>query len=177
MYKIKNPNATEVDMDNAKITREYYRVPLTEAVFSRQVKGLGFKKAIINKINQYKELTEGVFAGETEVKEDFESKYDKLYNKFELSLDQRISKIKDNGIGFFETNLEIVFNQVLVAYSKQQVSEKYVPLFKAMQIGMRKMEEDGNNDLSKVRETLDKLIANRFYGKNIMHSDLQPIYR
>lgn len=177
MYKIKNPNATEVDMDNAKITREYYRVPLTEAVFSRQVKGLGFKKAIINKINQYKELTEGVFAGETEVKENFESKYDKLYNKFELSLDQRISKIKDNGIGFFETNLEIVFNQVLVAYSKQQVSEKYVPLFKAMQIGMRKMEEDGNNDLSKVRETLDKLIANRFYGKNIMHSDLQPIYR
>ena len=33
------------------------------------------------------------------------------------------------------------------------------------------MEEDGNNKLTDVRETLDKLIDNRFYGKNIMKSE------
>jgi len=38
-------------------------------VFSRQVKGLGFKNAIVSKFKQYRELTEGVFAGETEEKE------------------------------------------------------------------------------------------------------------
>ena len=69
--------------------------------------------------------------------------------------------------------MEIVFNQALVAYAKQDISEKYVPLFKAMQIGLRRMEEDGNNKLTDVRETLDKLIDNRFYGKNIMKPGLQ----
>lgn len=177
MWKIRKPNSTETDIENAKITREYYWVPLTEAVFSRQVKGLGFKNAIISKFKQYRELTEGVFAGETEEKEQWERAHNSLYNKMELRLDQRESKLKDKGIGFFETNLEIVFNQAIVNYSKQQISEKYVPLFKAMQIGMRKMEEDGNNNLKDVRETLDKLIDNRFYGKNIMKPGLQEWYR
>ena len=177
MYKIRFPNALDRDIEDAKTDGSYYRVPLTEAVFSRQVKSLGFWKATKNKIAEFKELTEGVFAGETEEKERFEAKHDKLYNKFELTLVQRASKIESHGIGFFETNLEIVFNQALVAYTKSEISEKYVPLFKAMQIGLRRMEEDGNNDLSDVRETLDKLIDNRFYGKNIMKSDLQPLYR
>ena len=40
-----------------------------EAVFSRQAKNIGFFKAVKNKIDEYKELTEGVFAGETHEKE------------------------------------------------------------------------------------------------------------
>ena len=178
MDKIKYPNEqTEDSIQRRKDTGEYYQVPLTEAVFSRQVKGLGFKKAIVNKIEQYKELTEGVFAGDTEEKEKFERSYNKLFNKFALRPDQRTSKIADKGVGYFETNMEIVFNQVIVAYTKQNISEKYVPLFKAMQIGLRRMEEDGNNNLKDVRETLDKLIDNRFYGKNIMKPGLQEWYK
>jgi hypothetical protein len=174
MDKIRYPNEqTEKSIQDRKDKGIYYQVPLTEAVFSRQVKGLGLKKAIVNKIEQYKELTEGVFAGDTEEKEKFERSYNKLFNKFELLPNQRASKIKDKGVGYFETNMEIVFNQVLVAYAKQDISEKYVPLFKAMQIGLRRMEEDGNNKLTDVRETLDKLIDNRFYGKNIMKPGLQ----
>ena len=174
MDKIRHPNEQHEDSIQArKDTGEYYRVPLTEAVFSRQVKGLGLKKALINKVEQYKELTEGVFAGGTEEKEEYEKTHDKLFNKFELRPDQRAKKLADKGVGFFETNMEIVFNQALVAYAKQDISEKYVPLFKAMQIGLRRMEEDGNNKLTDVRETLDKLIDNRFYGKNIMKPGLQ----
>ena len=178
MDKIRHPNEQHEDSIQArKDTGEYYRVPLTEAVFSRQVKGLGLKKALINKVEQYKELTEGVFAGGTEEKEEYEKTHDKLFNKFELRPDQRTKKLADKGVGFFETNMEIVFNQALVAYAKQDISEKYVPLFKAMQIGLRRMEEDGNNKLTDVRETLDKLIDNRFYGKNIMKPGLQEWYR
>ena len=178
MDKIRHPNEQHEDSIQArKDTGEYYRVPLTEAVFSRQVKGLGLKKALINKVEQYKELTEGVFAGGTEEKEEYEKTHDKLFNKFELRPDQRAKKLGDKGVGFFETNMEIVFNQALVAYAKQDISEKYVPLFKAMQIGLRRMEEDGNNKLTDVRETLDKLINNRFYGKNIMKPGLQEWYK
>ena len=177
MYKIRFPNALDIDIEGAKTDGSYYRVPLTEAVFSRQAKSLGVWTAIKNKVNEFKELTEGVFAGETEKKEQFESTHDKLYNKFELNPSQRAEKITAHGVGFFETNLEIVFNQAIVAYTKSEISEKYVPLFKAMQIGLKHMSEDGNNKLDDVRETIDKLIANRFYGKNIMKPGLQEWYK
>lgn len=171
MYKIRYPNALDSDVENAKETGDYYKVPLMEAVFSRQAKNLGFFKAVRNKIDQYKELTEGVFAGESDEKEKWERDNDSLYNKFRLDPITRARKIDKHGVGFFETNLEIVFNNVIVAYNKQQISEKYVPLFKAMQIGLRKMDEDGGNNLEQVRKTLDKLIDNRFYGKNIMEGE------
>lgn len=171
MYKIRYPNALEADIESAKESGDYYRVPLMEAVFSRQAKNLGFFKAVKNKIDEYKELTEGVFAGETHEKEKWEKDNDSLYNKFRLTNEQRLAKIEKHGIGFFETNLEIVFNNVLVAYNRQQISEKYVPLFRALQVSLRKMDEDGGNKLTELRETLDKLIDNRFYGKNIMNSE------
>ena len=60
----------------------------------------------------------------------------------------------------------------LARYYANNQDALYSP-FKAMQIGLRRMEEDGNNNLKDVRETLDKLIDNRFYGKNIMKPGLQ----
>lgn len=176
MYKIRYPDALETDIENAKETGDYYRVPLMETAFSRQAKNLGFFNAVKNKIAEYKELTEGVFAGETNEKEKWERENDSLYNKFRLDADSRRRKIEKHGVGFFETNLEIVFNNVLVAYNKQQISEKYVPLFKAMQVGLRRMDEDGGNNLKEVREVIDKLIDNRFYGKNIMKGHLKDWY-
>ena len=45
MYKIRYPGALESDIENAKESGDYYRVPLMEAVFSRQAKNLGFFKS------------------------------------------------------------------------------------------------------------------------------------
>jgi hypothetical protein len=108
MDKIRYPNEqTEESIQRRKDTGEYYQVPLTEAVFSRQVKGLGLKKAIINKVEQYKELTEGVFAGGTEEKEEFEKTHNKLFNKF-LQLPQTTIYCKDR---MFASELKIfLFN-------------------------------------------------------------------
>ena len=134
MFKLKHPTAKDIDLEEAKKTIEYYKVPLTEAVFSRQSKNLGFVNAVKNKVREYKELTEDVFAGDTELKEKYERDNDELYNKFDLYDKDRGALISQKGVGFFETHLEIVFNQALVAYTKQQVSRKYVPIFKAMQL-------------------------------------------
>jgi hypothetical protein len=49
MWSLKYPNASERDLQDAKANKTYYEVPLTEAVFSRQAKNLGFTSAIKNK--------------------------------------------------------------------------------------------------------------------------------
>lgn len=176
--QLQHPLATtEADIEQLKLSGQYYQIPLTEAVFSRQVQGLGLKKTIKNKIDQYMELTEGVFAGDSEIKAEYERQNDRLYNKFALDDRQRNDKLEKEGVGFFETHLEIVFNQVLVASVKQKVSEKYVPLFRGMQMCLQKMQELGKNELTGVRTTLDKLIRNRFYGENIMEGNLKKIYQ
>ena len=84
MFRLKHPTAKDIDLEEAKKTIEYYKVPLTEAVFSRQSKNLGFISAVKNKVKEYKELTSDVFAGDTELKERYERDNDELYNKFDL---------------------------------------------------------------------------------------------
>lgn len=183
MFKLKHPTAKDIDLEEAKKTIEYYKVPLTEAVFSRQSKNLGFVNAVKNKVREYKELTADIFAGDTELKEKYERDNDELYNKFDLYDKDRGALISQKGVGFFETHLEIVFNQALVAYTKQQVSRKYVPIFKAMQLGLRHQEEyaqagtDEHRKLQNIREAVDKFIDNRFYGKSIIKDkNAQKVY-
>ena len=182
MFKLRNPHATDHDLEVAKTTLDYYKVPLTEAVFSRQAKNLGVWTAIKNKVKQYKELTEGIFAGDLEMKEEYERENDQLYNKFNLADSERDKKIRDHGVGFFETHLEIVFNQALIAYTKQQVSSKYVPIFKAMQLGLRHEDLYGHAGTEKkkklegIQEAMDKFIQNRFYGKPIMDGYQKTLY-
>ena len=184
MWGLTHPNASESDLLIAKENGTYYEVPLTEAVFSRQAKNLGVRAAIRNKWKQYRELTEGIFAGDSDAKEKFEADNDAIYNKFALRLDERRQKIKDHTIGFFETHLEIVFNQALVAYTRTEVSKKYVPIFKAMQLGLRHEDEYAHGGtaskqkLKEIRTALDKLIASRVYGKSIIESPmLQELHR
>jgi hypothetical protein len=101
-----------------------------------------------------------------------------------LDFEQREGKIKDHGVGFFETHLEIVFNQALVAYTRSEISKKYVPIFKAMQLGLRHEDEYAHGGtaskkkLKEIRTALDKLIDSRFYGKSIIESPmLQELHR
>jgi hypothetical protein len=99
-------------------------------------------------------------------------------------MDDRRQKLKDHTVGFFETHLELVFNQVLVACTRTEVSKKYVPIFKAMQLGLRHEDEYAHGGtaskqkLKEIRTALDKLIASRVYGKSIIESPvLQEVHR
>lgn len=184
VWSLTHPGASESELEMAKANKSYYEVPLTEAVFSRQAKGLGIRSAIRNKWKQYRELTEGIFAGDSSVKEKFEAENDAVYNKFALEMDDRRQKINDHTVGFFETHLELVFNQVLVACTRTEVSKKYVPIFKAMQLGLRHEDEYAHGGtaskqkLKEIRTALDKLIASRVYGKSIIESPvLQEVHR
>lgn len=185
MYKLRYPNATEEDIAIAKADKTYYEVPLTEAAFSRQVKGLGdgniflgIKEAVKNKWEQHSELRRGVFAGTRQEEiERFKSTNKSIFNKFRLTGEQRREKIADKKIGFFETHIERIFNEALVAYAQEQVSKDYVPKFKAMQMEVRRSISYAGNDIKEIEEALNKMIDSKFYGKPIMKEGLQPFYK
>lgn len=186
MAKLRWPNASDEEIQAKKDNGEYYRVPLTEARFIRQARSLGkfgVAKALYNKFQQYAELTQDVFAGESEQKEDWISEtLDNnlargLYNKFFLTEQQRLDKISEKGVGFFETDLEEVMRQALTAYTKSDVSKKYIPTIHAMQISLRIGQSFGGQKQRSVQDALDKLIKSKFYGESIISKDIQPIAR
>jgi len=182
---------SEIDWENtieqAKASGAYYQVPLTEAAFSRQVKGLGLWKTLKNKFNQYAELTSDVFAGSAEEKIRWRKGFDKhgnkinphrvMYNKFQKSPQQRAALIEEHGIGFFETNLEDVINQALVAYAKTELSKKYVPIIDAMRTALRVSKKYGGAEAGETLESFDKLVKSKFYGESIVDASLQPYMR
>lgn len=186
MAQLRWPNATDEEIQAKKDNGEYYRVPLTEARFSRQAKNLGtfgVAKALINKFQQYGELTRDVFAGESQQKEDWiEETIDNnlsrgLYNKFFLTEEQREGKIREKGVGFFETDLEEVMRQALTAYTKSDVSKKYIPAISAMQISMRLGQSFGDQKQKDTEKALNALIKSKFYGETVISKDLQPLAR
>lgn len=186
MAKLRWPHATDEEIQAKKDNGEYYQVPLTEARFSRQAKNLGtfgVAKALYNKFQQYGELTQDVFAGESQQKEDWiEETIDNnlsrgLFNKFFLTERQRFDKIKEKGIGFFETDLEEVMRQALTAYTKSDISKKYIPAISAMQISMRIGQSFGDQKQKDTEAALNALIKSKFYGQTIISEDLQPIAR
>lgn len=173
---------TDQDFENlvaqAKENLEYYQVPLTEAAFSRQAKGLGFFKAAKNKLDEAKELTNDVFAGKSSEKEQWykTNKYE-LYNKFNKSTAERERLIEEKGIGFFETNLEDVMNQALVAYNKSRLSRKYIPILDGMRVALRCSASYGGAQMKETLNAFDKLVKSKFYGESIIDETLQPYAR
>ena len=186
MAKLRWPLATDEEIQAKKDNGEYYRVPLTEARFSRQARSLGtfgVVKALWNKAKQYGELTKDVFAGESQQKEQWindtidQNLSRGLFNKFFLTEQQREDKIREKGIGFFETDLEEVMRQALTAYTKSDVSKKYIPAISAMQISMRIGQSFGDQKQEDTEKALNALIKSKFYGETIIPNDLQLVAR
>lgn len=186
MCQLRRPNATPSEIEEMKATEEYYEVPLHEAVWSRQLKGNindnGFGKGIIKTIrDKWKEastLTKNVFA-ENEVDALKENKAGKtLYNKFDLKGSRRLQKIHDHGgIGFFETNMEIVFNQALVAFIRSEIAKDYIPRIQALKLGLKYAQDHGGVENAKIQEAFDKIVRSKFYGESIISKDLEPLYK
>lgn len=171
MAKLRWPNATEGQIESLKQLGTYYQVPLTEAAFSRQIKGVGLFKAFKNKIAQYSELTHDVFAGEGMEKENWNKEHDRMYNKLDQTPERRLRLMKDHGVGFFEYDLEAIINQSLVSFTKTNISKKYIPTISAMKTAMRASQTYGGKSLKTTTEVFDKMVKSKFYGENIIEGE------
>lgn len=181
MQQLRFPNATDEDIQKLKDSGVYYQVPLMEASFTKQAKSLGVITALRNKVAQYSELTKDVFAGETSIKEQWRDKNGWiLFNKFNLTQEQRAQKLGSSGpgIGFFETDLEIVINYALEAYTKSNLSPKYISRLNALSVSLKLAESYGGQSQKETREVLEKLIKSKFYGESIIPgTTLQAVAR
>lgn len=180
LAKLKNPDMSEAELEAYRMTEEYREVPLLEAKISRQVKGLGIKQAFKNKIAEVANITEGMFAGEGASDDEVDfggdvssyvDKHNKMFNKFSLSSHARQDRITKYGIGMFETNLELVFNNALVAYTKANVGTKYLPIINGMRIGLmydNKYAGTKSQNMESIQKHFDQIVKSKFFGESIV---------
>lgn len=191
MWKLRNPDATEQDSIEAKASKEYYEVPLMEAVISRQLKARikeqgffsGVAQAVTDKFRQYANLSQEVFAEdekallETRRREDELGQFGELSNKFDLNGFARQQKLTDHSLGFFETHLELIFNNALVAYTKSEVSQEYIPIFQAMRLSLLRDKDTKGTANEEVLTTFNKMVKSKFYNESIVKKELQPLLK
>lgn len=188
MAKLRWPNATDAELEEKKSIEygPYYEVPLTEAISTRQLKGYVRDEGLINGVlksirQQWKQaatLTKNVFWDEESNAIAYNRSGKQLYNKFELIGSNRTRKIEDHGIAYFETNMEVVFNQALVAFVRTEVAKDYIPRIQAMRLGLKYAQQHGGVNNENIRTAFDRAIRSKFYGENIIEDDtLRELYK
>ena len=170
----------DADRQALKDSLQWYEFPLTEGTGISQIKGLGFVTAIKNKWQEFSTLTKDVFAEdeETYLTERRNGKYQtSLYNKFDLTSGRRIEKIQANGgPGFFDLNVERVFNQALVAYTKTEVSKDYLPLVAGLRLSMMYRSAYGKQSMDDIIRVFDKAVKSKLYGESLIE-DGKEVYK
>lgn len=170
-------NGNEDLIEEALVNDTYYQIPLLKARDWRRTKNLGVKKAAKQMYEDAINLVDGVFSEEVEWKRDFELENNRLYNRFDISEDRRNQWIADEGVGFFETDIERVMHEVILAYTKQRVSDEFFPIFQAIEIGLHMQQSEDNIDVSNIRQAYHQSLTKKVYGDPIMLKELQGIYK
>lgn len=174
-FDVKN----EADKQALKDSMRWYELPLTEGRGVSQIKGLGIVTAAKNKWQEFSTLTKDVFAEdeETYLTERKNGYYQtSLYNKFDLTYGRRMDKIQSNGVGFFDLNVERVFNQALVAYTKTKVSKDYLPLVAGLRLSMMYRSSYGKQSMNDIIKVFDKAVKSKLYGESLIE-DGKEIYK
>ena len=177
LNKLRFGEVNDADRAAYKASGQWYELPLTEATGIAQTRKLGIVTAVKNKWQQFTTLTKDVFAeDEEQVLRDNVSRT-KLYNKFELTGKARTDKIADHGIGFFDLNVERVFNQALVAYNKSKISKEYLPRISGLRLALMYESSYGNQKLDDIIKTFDEAVKSKIYGESIIPPEWQGIYK
>ena len=112
---------------------------------------------------------------------DFEKNAESVYNKFDVSDEIRQERLREHGPGMFETDLELVFNEALVAYKRSQVSETYLPLNTEIKTNLQYIDAQGtrknNKNMKNIKETFDKLVKSKVYNESIIDERIQPLVK
>lgn len=167
----------DADRQAYKSSLQWYELPLTEATGFNQMKSFGIVTAVKNKWNQFTTLTKDVFAEDEETVIRDNRNRTKLYNKFELSGAARLDKIRDKGVGFFDLNVERVFNQALVAFKKSEISKEYLPRIAGLRLALMYESSYGNQNLDDILKTFDKAVKSKIYGESIVPKEVQGFYK
>ena len=185
MAQLRHPEyKTEKDFENAKNEDDYYAIPLLEAAVSRQIKNLGLWKALKNKAKEKYTVVEGLFMGQ-EVEggmSQYVSDHQELYNKLKYdNMEARQARLNEFGWEMFETDLERLMNNMLVAFCRSNVSQEYIPAIAGLRLSLEYKDAHGSNDktvnMQNVRKRFDDIVKSKFYGESIVPKNLQQLLK
>lgn len=175
---------------------QWLQVPLMDAAFSRQLynhhktSGSWFqtvKYAIVNKWREMGNLYQDVMVDDLkefgeEVNNYLRGAYtiDKraTWNMFNYARTpgKRYNLLAKFGPERFETNLEIVMDNMLVAFFKEYYSKQYATQLSALRLELAYAKRAGQ-DVTAVSDAFDLAVRTKFYGESPMPEDLQKIFR
>ena len=177
LNRLRFGKVNDADRDAYKRSLQWYELPLTEATGIAQTRKLGIVTAVKNKWQQFTTLTKDVFAEDEETVLEGNAMRTKLYNKFDITNGARLKKIEEHGTGFFDLNVERVFNQALVAYKKSEISKEYLPRIAGLRLALMYESSYGNQKLDDIIKTFDEAVKSKVYGESIVPTEWQPIYK
>ena len=176
---------------------QWLRVPLMDAAFSRQIfnhsrrNGVGWlesiKYAVVNKWREMGNLYRDVMVDDlVQFQKEAHDYLKKAYvldrrctwNAFNYTklTDKRYNLLTKYGADRFETNLEIVMDNMLVAFFKEYHSKQYAAQLSALRLEMTYAKRAGQ-DLTDIMDVFDLAVRTKFYGESPIPDQLQSIFR
>lgn len=175
---------------------QWLRVPLMDAAFSRQLHNHHsrtnnwfetVKYAVTNKWRELGNLYDDVMVDQLD---DFQDRIDTYlknsyvidkrctWNRFSYSMDatKRYELLTKFGPDRFETNLEIVMDNMLVAFFKEHFSKQFASQLSALRLELTYAKRAGQ-DVGDVIDVFDLAVRTKFYGESPIPKDLHKIFR
>lgn len=179
-----NDNLEEIQ--KAKNDGTYYEIPLITANFREQLSKSGIWDSVKGWFARFKErsighlfdLDENIY--ETEAENDIETAKLPSYIQDMYRVDKngetvREKSIAKNGIGKYETNMEIVMLTVLAVGLKREYSEHAMMLTTAMRAIGYYNQIVNKHDMHNILEALDKIIKSKLYNRSVIDKENRGI--
>lgn len=168
-------NGNSDKIANAKVTGEYYEVPLAIGEMSTQIHNKGISQAIKAKYNESLNFLRILPQQESSFEE--ARIQQKVYNKFRINSLSRANLIDSYGINGFETQLENLLLDVIHTYTTEDVMNEYLPRLQGIKIALQYNQQMYGVATDNVIEYIDKFIDVNAYSKPIMDKQLGEVYK
>ena len=178
---LKYPDKPAEEIERYRQTEEYRRVPILERRFGRRLTKNPFA-AMKMWFKKNKALYEDVFGGEDGERQNWfndDLDQERLYNHF-ATYDiesNRERAINELGVDGLETDLERVLVNAVSAYTRAEISRKYLPAINGFKLSMKYAIDHQHANLEKTYEAMLKSVKRKMYSESIMEDqNLRNMY-
>ncbi|MBQ0113468.1 MAG: hypothetical protein KBT03_10085 [Bacteroidales bacterium] len=168
-------HGNEEKIANAKLTGEYYEVPLAMGDTQTQMHNKGVVGAVKTKYTESLNFLKILPQQELEYSEHRKNR--QVYNKYNLNAVSRANIINECGTESLETNLEKLLRDVIYSYSSEEVMKEYLPRIQGIKIALQYNNYMFGQKIDDISQYMDKYVDRNIYQKVIMDEHLQTAYK
>ena len=163
-------------IEEAKISGEYYEIPLMKASTTRQIKQIGLKKSADHWWEEQVNQSEFALSDENSKAEELAEKEQKIFNRFDITGSARREVIAKMGVGYYERNIEDVVLNAALAYLREDIGGYYLGAMEGLKLALRFQSEIEGNKIPNIEQFVKKYINRKIYGNMIMQKELRVPY-